>query len=354
MKYRFLLLLYIAGALIIACPFSVEAHAQTGQARVVYFSSPGCGYCQQLESQDFPVLHRRYGKQWHLFTVDTSTALGRSLFEATVEFYELPPRRRYVPLMIVAEHILVGLDEVRAQLDRLVEQSLAADGNDWPAIPGLEAQLVMAANQVERTPQRLPPFQRDLPGNYVSVALLLVMVPLTVSIARPARWQRRLADSVSPWFKIGIALAGLGCAGYLSYAELTHTEAMCGPIGQCDLVQQSEMAVLFGFLPTALFGVFGYLAMVGVYLYGYWNDGPNVVFMPLTGYLLSAFGFAFSVVLTYWQPFVIGATCMWCLGSAVSMTLSALVNAVPGWKAIGCLRRTGTDTQPDHRFARHA
>ncbi len=350
MKCQLLLLLYIAAALNTANPFSVEA--QTGQARVVYFSSPGCGYCQQLEGRDLPVLQRRFGEQLHIFTVDTSTALGRSLFEATVEFYELPPRRRFVPLMIVAEHILVGLDEVQAQLERLVGQSLAANGNDWPAIPGLEAHLVMAASQAHRTLQRPPPFQRDLPGNYVSAALLLVMVPLTVFIARPTRWQRRLAEGMSPWIKIGVALAGLGCAGYLSYTELSHTEPMCGPIGQCDLVQQSEMAVLFGFLPTALFGVFGYLAMVAVYLYGYWKEGLHAVFLPLTGFLLSSFGFAFSLVLTYWQPFVIGATCMWCLGSAVSMTLSALVNAVPGWKAIGRLRRTVAS--PDHRLARQA
>jgi uncharacterized membrane protein len=33
------------------------------------------------------------------------------------------------------------------------------------------------------------------------------------------------------------------------------------------------------------------------------------------------FGTLFSVYLTFLEPFVIGATCIWCLSSAVVMTL---------------------------------
>jgi uncharacterized membrane protein len=35
---------------------------------------------------------------------------------------------------------------------------------------------------------------------------------------------------------------------------------------------------------------------------------------------MTAFGLAFSIYLTFLEPFVIGATCAWCLTSAIVMT----------------------------------
>jgi uncharacterized membrane protein len=40
------------------------------------------------------------------------------------------------------------------------------------------------------------------------------------------------------------------------------------------------------------------------------------------------FGVIFSIYLTFLEPFVIGATCMWCIMSAVFM-LMLLLNATP-------------------------
>jgi uncharacterized membrane protein len=36
---------------------------------------------------------------------------------------------------------------------------------------------------------------------------------------------------------------------------------------------------------------------------------------------LAWFGILYSIYLTFMEPFVIGATCIWCLSSAVIMTL---------------------------------
>jgi len=36
---------------------------------------------------------------------------------------------------------------------------------------------------------------------------------------------------------------------------------------------------------------------------------------------MTAFGTLFSIYLTFLEPFVIGATCAWCLSSAIIMTL---------------------------------
>ena len=49
-------------------------------------------------------------------------------------------------------------------------------------------------------------------------------------------------------------------------------------------------------------------------------------------------GTLFSIYLTFLEPFVIGATCMWCLTSAVAITGLLWSTAGPAWSAFGRLR----------------
>lgn len=56
--------------------------------------------------------------------------------------------------------------------------------------------------------------------------------------------------------------------------------------------------------------------------------GRNQRAIHLLVWGLAAGGVAFSIYLTFLEPFVIGATCMWCINSAVAMTL-ILVAATP-------------------------
>jgi uncharacterized membrane protein len=43
-----------------------------------------------------------------------------------------------------------------------------------------------------------------------------------------------------------------------------------------------------------------------------------------------AFGTLFSIYLTFLEPFVIGATCAWCLTSAIIMTALLWLSITPG------------------------
>ncbi len=49
---------------------------------------------------------------------------------------------------------------------------------------------------------------------------------------------------------------------------------------------------------------------------------------------MALFGLAFSTYLTFLEPFVIGATCAWCLTSAVCMLGVALASAGSGWTSL--------------------
>jgi uncharacterized membrane protein len=44
--------------------------------------------------------------------------------------------------------------------------------------------------------------------------------------------------------------------------------------------------------------------------------------------MMALFGVVFSIYLTFLEPFVIGATCMWCLSSVVIMTAILLTVTV--------------------------
>jgi uncharacterized membrane protein len=52
---------------------------------------------------------------------------------------------------------------------------------------------------------------------------------------------------------------------------------------------------------------------------------------------MTLFGTLFSVYLTFLEPFVIGATCAWCLTSAVLMAALLALAAAPGKRAISIL-----------------
>jgi uncharacterized membrane protein len=52
---------------------------------------------------------------------------------------------------------------------------------------------------------------------------------------------------------------------------------------------------------------------------------------------LTAFGVLFSIYLTFLEPFVIGATCAWCLTSAIVMTALFWLSLAPAKLALSNL-----------------
>jgi len=45
-------------------------------------------------------------------------------------------------------------------------------------------------------------------------------------------------------------------------------------------------------------------------------------------------GTMFSIYLTYLEPFVLGATCMWCLTSALTIVVLFWMTVAAGWAAL--------------------
>ena len=144
---------------------------------------------------------------------------------------------------------------------------------------------------------------------------------------------------VTPAWVIPVLCAiGIGVAGYLTYVELAQVSAVCGPVGDCNSVQQSEYARLFGILPVGILGLAGYLVVLIAWLINRLAKGRLADLAALSLLAMTAMGTLFSIYLTFLEPFIIGATCAWCLTSSVLMTVLMLISVRPGKLAVRSLR----------------
>ena len=150
-----------------------------------------------------------------------------------------------------------------------------------------------------------------------------------------------------------ISLVGMVIAGYLAFVETTQTTAVCGPVGDCNTVQQSQYASLFGFLPIGVLGLVGYIAILLAWMVSHFGDGRNVHLASLALLGITLIGTLFSIYLTFLEPFVIGATCAWCLSSAIIMTALMWLAVTPGKFALNELSSLGNEDYPASR-TRHS
>lgn len=294
--------------------------------RAVLFYSPRCGHCHIVITEHLPPVQQRFGDQLQIVMINVDQPQGAALYREAIIAYAIPEARRGVPTMIVGDDVLVGSVEIPQRLPGLVEMLLERGGSDWPPLPGLVALLPVEPTALPVTPSpsaapaETPPFLRDMPANALAVAVLAGMV-LTVAWAAvawarpaqpPARWQDRSLPL--------LALAGMGVAAYLTFIETTGAQAMCGPVGNCNVVQQSEFAQIFGVIPVGVAGIAGYGAILVAWIVAHRLRGEPGERAALALPALALIGTLFSIYLTFLEPFVIGATCLWCLASAVIIT----------------------------------
>lgn len=164
-------------------------------------------------------------------------------------------------------------------------------------------------------------------GGFATFFSIIQLITLTFAIISGllSLFSKNYREKSSRWTKqlfVLLLLGGLLTAGYLTYVEISAQPVICGVdyIG-CDTVQNSSYALLLGFMPVALLGLLGYLAILIVWLS---LRSPLKNRFPYFAYFqwgLALFGVVFSAYLTYLEVFVIHATCSWCITSAVIMNL---------------------------------
>jgi uncharacterized membrane protein len=109
---------------------------------------------------------------------------------------------------------------------------------------------------------------------------------------------------------LGLSVAGMAVAGYLTYTGWTGDRAAyCEAGGGCDIVQASQWATFLG-LPTAFWGLLLYAGLAYVAL-----RVRRPIVRWRRAWILAVIGWGVSVYLTAISLFVIRATCPYCLGS---------------------------------------
>jgi len=113
-----------------------------------------------------------------------------------------------------------------------------------------------------------------------------------------------------------LSAIGILLSLYLAFLYFTETQAaFCAPGSDCDTVRQSAFSTVLG-IPVAAIGVVGYSV---IFLLTVISIAKRTKWLLL--YIFALAGFIFSAYLTYLELFVIKAMCMYCIFSAVLMTI---------------------------------
>ena len=326
-----------------------------------------------------------------LLMVNVMTEHGASLYWAATDAYGISEDQQGVPRLVMGDQFFVGSGDIPASLPGLIADGLAAGGMDWPDFPGLDEVLAGLSGAAETTttttttapvsttapsgesiptPETAPTpettsttitpfpvggggpgstdgiggppdsigekFRSDLAGNSLAVVVLAGMLASLFLVWVLVRKGRLAAPP--GWLIPVLAAAGVFVAIYLTYVETSGAEAVCGPVGNCNAVQESKFALLFGLIHVGLVGLISYAVVIGTWLASRFLKAPWADRAAVALALGAAAGVAFSIYLTFLEPFVIGATCIWCLSSAVIVTGLFWITAGPGWAAWRRLR----------------
>jgi uncharacterized membrane protein len=150
-----------------------------------------------------------------------------------------------------------------------------------------------------------------------------------VNERKPIDWLR--------WLSVILAIIGLGISAYITITSLMNVETICLETGgfNCSLVQGSIYSRV-GPIPVQYLGVAGYLGILLVLLLE-----NRIPFLQARGRMvvfgLTLGGFLFSLYLTAIEAFVLNAWCVWCVISAIAMTLLFAISFARMWQQISAV-----------------
>jgi uncharacterized membrane protein len=322
-----------------------QVHAQSATSepivRAVMFWMDGCPHCEDVIQNVLPPLREKHGARFELFMIEVANVQDVDMLYRVAASYDIPKEQTGVPFLIIGDQVLVGSDQVANRLPALIDDYLTQGGVDFPSNPVL-ADILPTTLLTSPSTSELPAVtEPSLPADTAPITSLqsngfalaiVIMVgmgsALLYSLIAFAFGKIFSMPAWADWLIPALIIIGIGVAGYLSYVETQSVNAICGPVGDCNAVQQSRYATLFGFLPVGVLGLLGYLGMLAAWLTRKYL--PKFVKPAnITFFGMAVFAVIFSLYLTYLEPFVIKAVCIWCLSSAVIVTLLLLIGTPP-------------------------
>ncbi len=337
---RWLLILALLVVVGVVIP-PVASAEESDSVRVLLFWDESCPNCETVMHEVLPPLEREYGDKLDIVLAEISALPAYDLFIASVERFDIPADHQGVPLLVIGDRALIGSEEIANGLPSSIEEQLSGGSPEVLEELGLTPELGEALNAdsaavIEGREATAEAVSRQTanPDPVANTAALAVLSLMGLSLAYVgARVGTRPRGTLlaaigetrrrQPLMIPILAVLGMAVAGYLSYVELSGAASIC-PIGRCDVVQHSPYSELAG-IPVAVLGFLAYAAILAMWAWGEFARGVLSRATPIGIFALSLFGTLFSAYLTYLEPFVIKAVCIWCLSSAVVITALLLV-----------------------------
>jgi uncharacterized membrane protein len=345
---RKILITFFILFLILGIPTSARSAPIQEEQPVVHailFWSNGCSYCSQVLTNILPTLQDKYNSRLSILLIELANTEDIDTLYTLGSTLGLAKEQVSVPFLLIDHTTLVGANEIRDKLPKLIDDYLSAGGLGYPNLPQLDKLLLRGVVFTSYNPnlQLTPQIATDTKATGMALAWVIMafmVLAIILAVVRILRaFQGKPIGKANRWMDIAIpvlSIIGLGVSVYLTYVEFTHARALCGPVGDCNAVQSSPFAKLFGVVPIGLVGAIGYIAILVAWV---WRRFRNDSLARLAGpvmFGMALFGTLFSVYLTYLELFVIHAVCIWCLSSAVLITVLMLLNlpAITQWLAI--------------------
>ena len=124
-----------------------------------------------------------------------------------------------------------------------------------------------------------------------------------------------------------LALAGAFLAAYLTLYKLGAIGQLACRVGECEIVNLSRWSVFLG-LPVAAWGIGFYVLLFAVAFAGTTERLAGAAWVSHALLGLTGWGVIFSAWLTWLGLFVIHAICMWCVISAILVTVTFAVSVL--------------------------
>ena len=334
--------------LILGTPFRTSAAPKQSTQPVVHavlLWSNGCTSCSQVLTEILPKLQDKYNSRLSIMLIELVTADDIGNLYTLGSELGFSKEQVSVPFLIIDHTALIGANDIRDRLPELIDEYISAGGLEYPNLPSLSQLFPKGVAFTSFNPDQLLPAQTTTDAKATGMAIawiimafmVLTLILVIVMILRA--FQGKPIGKANRWFDIAIpvlSIIGLAVSLYLTYVEFTQSRALCGPVGDCNAVQSSPYAKLFGVVPIGLVGAVGYIAILVAWVWCRIRSDSLARIAGLIMFGMALFGTLFSIYLTYLELFVIHAVCIWCLSSAVLITVLMLLNlpAITQWLAI--------------------
>jgi uncharacterized membrane protein len=344
---KFLIILFLI-ALGLSIPVKARAapiQNEESQVHAILFWSNGCPNCSEVLTNVLPSLQEKYDSGLNILLIEVVSAEDIDTLYSLGSALGLPKEQVAVPFLLIDNTALVGVKEIQGKLPDLIEKHLSTGGLGYPDLPQVSQLLPkgIAFTSFDPESQLIPQTTNETNATGMAMAwgiMVFMVIALILAIVMILRaFQGKPIGKVNRWLDIAIpvlAIIGLFVSLYLTYVEFTSTRALCGPVGDCNAVQNSPYAKLFGVLPIGLVGAIGYIVILVVWIWRHFKTDALARIAGPAMFGMALFGTLFSIYLTYLELFVIHAVCIWCLSSAILITGLMLLSlpSITQWLAV--------------------